>query len=59
LKGWHCEEDAEGVITAITESRQWSQTYTFHSQHRQLDEKELLETKPSTRCVINGQEKAY
>lgn len=32
LKGWHCEEDAEGVITAITESHQWSQTYTFHSQ---------------------------
>lgn len=28
------EEDAQGVITAITESHQCSQTYTFHSQQQ-------------------------
>lgn len=51
------EEDAQGIITAITESHQRSQTCTFTVSSRQLAEKELLDTRPGPRSGINSREK--
>lgn len=51
------EEDAQGVITAITESHQCSQTYTFHSQQQTARWKGTIRPRPGPWYVINSREK--